>query len=524
MADRLILEEILGETAFANLKANDTANWPVRSDAHNRVEPITLPGFTRHFQLDPGMPIFTIGSCFARNVELKLAELGFEIPSLAIRRFGQASPAVLNNYTAPSIYNEVNWALNPSAAFDPDTHFYSVGADKVVDLHLGGRWSHPIDREAALQRRVQVTEIYNKLPECRVLILTLGLVEAWYDTELGLYLNSPPMKSLLRSYPNRFVLRVLRHREVYDYLAKTMELVRKHAKTEIQCLLTVSPVPLQSTFRADTDVIVANTYSKATLRSVAEEICADFDFVHYFPSFESVTLSERGRAWQEDLVHVTREIVDINIARMIDAYLNEDAPIPTDPRLLLQRAQHNYDQGNIEDCMTLLPAVLEADPADQQALGLMARCQMRKRQFKEALATLVTSLPDGAASRLDIGEALEFDNLILYGRVLLRDGQLNDALEIARLCHTSRPQLLQPMLLIADVQIALQDTDGAIDTLTAAIETNARASLAYVKLSDIYQGLGNMESAMRYAKIASTINPNNPRFKKLVASLEEQLV
>jgi hypothetical protein len=76
---------------------------------------------------------------------------------------------------------------------------------------------------------------------------------------------------------------------------------------------------LTATYR-DADVMTANCYSKSVLRTAAEEITQTFDFVHYFPSFESITLSDRSVAYTDDEIHVSQDIVDLNIGRMVQAY------------------------------------------------------------------------------------------------------------------------------------------------------------------------------------------------------------
>jgi len=45
--------------------------------------------------------------------------------------------------------------------------------------------------------------------------------------------------------------------------------------------------------------------------------------VDYFPSYESVTLSDRSLAWRDDLIHVKPEIVATNVGRMAAAYAPE---------------------------------------------------------------------------------------------------------------------------------------------------------------------------------------------------------
>jgi len=76
-------------------------------------------------------------------------------------------------------------------------------------------------------------------------------------------------------------------------------------------LVTVSPVPLLSTFR-DVDVLVANTYSKSVQRAAIDEFIADADGVDYFPSYEFVMLSNPTIAWSRgDYRHVNADLVKV---------------------------------------------------------------------------------------------------------------------------------------------------------------------------------------------------------------------
>jgi hypothetical protein len=72
-------------------------------------------------------------------------------------------------------------------------------------------------------------------------------------------------------------------------------------------ILTVSPVALVATYE-DRHVLVSTTASKAALRTVADEIAAEFDNVAYFPSYEIITGPHaRGRFFADDLRDVTPE-------------------------------------------------------------------------------------------------------------------------------------------------------------------------------------------------------------------------
>jgi tetratricopeptide (TPR) repeat protein len=44
--------------------------------------------------------------------------------------------------------------------------------------------------------------------------------------------------------------------------------------------------------------------------------------VDYYPSYESVVLSDRKAVWEADLVHVTDEAVAMNVGRMLDRYVS----------------------------------------------------------------------------------------------------------------------------------------------------------------------------------------------------------
>jgi hypothetical protein len=85
-------------------------------------------------------------------------------------------------------------------------------------------------------------------------------------------------------------------------------------------MITVSPVPLWSTFRAQ-DVLVANSYSKAVLRAAVESFCADRQHVSYFPSYEFAMLSNPRAVWRrDDYRHVDPVFVDFLVASVLEQF------------------------------------------------------------------------------------------------------------------------------------------------------------------------------------------------------------
>src|SRR5690242_3403487 len=74
------LQTISGEDAVRNIRSNAYGAWPSRNVPDlNRIEPLCRPEFLPSFRLEHGEKIFTIGSCFARNIERELVNRGFDV-------------------------------------------------------------------------------------------------------------------------------------------------------------------------------------------------------------------------------------------------------------------------------------------------------------------------------------------------------------------------------------------------------------------------------------------------------------
>jgi len=356
------LLEFSGSEAVEQRKNNPFATWGNRTQK-NRVEPVAKPSFAVPFQINPGEKIFTVGSCFARHVEQVLMQRGFQLPMLDLfnqPEFSSMNRGIVNNFGTPSIYNEFAWALE-AQKFVAEDHIVETQKDKYIDMHVISS-IRPTDFETVLNRRKAIMAAYRSFMECQVVIITLGLVEVWFDSKTGFYLNSSPRPTMLRNEPDRFKLHVLSFDEVYSYLEKTVDLIQKHGQKNVQIILTISPVPLAATHRTD-DVIVANSYSKSVLRTAAETVISKRNNVTYYPSFESVSLSDRKMTWRDDFVHVTDEIVSVNINRMVDAYVESEwtlddhhSAIATGGALMAIERAAKVRQGSQEDASAFFEA------------------------------------------------------------------------------------------------------------------------------------------------------------------------
>jgi hypothetical protein len=112
-------------------------------------------------------------------------------------------------------------------------------------------------------------------------------------------------------------------------LREILELLQRFGPASLRIIVTVSPVPMSETF-SGRDVIVANAYSKATLRAAADDAVRDFERVDYYPSFEAITVSNRGLTYNAgDDLHVLDSAVQQVSRNFLEAYgIAGEAPHP----------------------------------------------------------------------------------------------------------------------------------------------------------------------------------------------------
>lgn len=279
------------------------------------------------FRISKQDRLFAIGSCFARGIESALRARGFQVESAAkdFDRFaivgGRKVTALgfTNKYTTYSMLNELSWALDPAAKF-PEQSLVDIDAGRCIDPHINPTLE-TVGRPGTLERRRIIQEVNARIRDCRVVFLTLGLVEVWYDKEAKVHLNTTPTREMQQLHPGRYEFAATNYLQNLDNLEQLYALLHAHGHPQLQMVITTSPVPLNATFTGQ-DIVVANTYSKSTLRAVAQDFAAAHDNVQYFPSYEIVMNSERGTAWEDDLRHVkgamTNHVMDLFMRNFVE--------------------------------------------------------------------------------------------------------------------------------------------------------------------------------------------------------------
>lgn len=489
------LMTLSGSEAMANVKNNPYANWPSRGAIGSRLEPIARPRFEPSFRFQAGEKIFTIGSCFARNIEGVLERHGFDIPTRGIIKadpeFASIGQNILNNYGTPSILNEIRWALDPAHPFTEEQAFFEIYPDKFVDAHLNHALK-PAPLNVVRARRRAILNAYRAIRECRVIIITLGLAECWLDQATGTYLNTAPRRSMIRAEPDRFALHVLSYEEVYSAIEEALLLIRRNGPEDTRVVLTVSPVPLTSTFRTD-DVMVANCYSKSVLRAAAEAVTMRHDFIDYYPSYESVTLSERSAALKDDQIHPTEQVVWTNTTRMIRSYV--DAGTMGGKNIRERIAE------NPKAALTLLgeqPELVEADPELAMALlgaaGRAGRIDLMEMAIPHVGDLLPVAERDAALAR-----------------IALSHGDAAKAVALLQVEPERRPAKGPYWMTRLSAHIALGDLEAARSAARSWSDVNPRTGEPFRLLALAYGARDMLADAQVMFETALTLTDDDPK-------------
>ena len=326
-----------GPTAARNLQANTASRWyKAGAKANDRkgslafqrlgrgmFEPLIHP----EFSFTRADSIYAIGSCFARGIESTLVGMDYKVESFTdrfddvpMRTKGTTRLGYMNKYNTWAIRQELQWALDPQQPWSAES-LVPIDDGRWVDPHMNPTLEFA-DRDEMLRRRIIIQEITQKVTDCRVVVITLGLIEIWRDNQTGLYLNMTPSPEMMRNSPGRFSFEVLDYQQNRANLDAIHQTLTAFGRPDMEIVVTVSPVPLMATFTMR-DVVIANTFSKSMLRVAAEEWAVSQPNVHYFPSYEIVMNSPLRRTWEADRRHVTGKVAKHIIGLLIKHYVRQ---------------------------------------------------------------------------------------------------------------------------------------------------------------------------------------------------------
>ena len=316
--------KISGQTAWTSAVKSKSARW---SDHIGRLSgQIADVTHTPKFTIGSSDRFFCIGSCFARNIEEHLIYHGVTVLSRQIicpkSEWPNRVNGFVNKFTTHSIRNELDWVCNPPAI---GPYLFEEQERGWVDPQLCPGVSL-VSLERAIERRKYLTEEYfTRVRDASIIVITLGLNEVWFDQLANRHLNAAPSFYATRRNPGRYQLHIT---DIADNLSELHEIHRLilQINKKARIIITVSPVPMSDTF-SGRDVLIANVYSKCTLRAAAEIFTQLHDNVDYFPTFDIISVSPRDIAYGADCLHVSDAVVGEMMQSFMRLYL-ESTELP----------------------------------------------------------------------------------------------------------------------------------------------------------------------------------------------------
>jgi len=308
------------EEISLNYKRNRHKRWlsTGAGDPHSAQERFAEDffhvGSMPKFKLSKTDKIFTIGSCFARNIERELASAGVccltENPGIPPEYYTSDRDArsAMNKFNIPSMVDEIERTF-ASEFHEPD-RYIDVGDGLYFDPSTSGLKLLPLGPLEEVKEKIKM--VTSRMQQADAVIITLGLVEMWRDSVSGLYFNTSPHPQAMRRYRQRFEHMRPGFPFLKAWLYRLIDRILAIAPGT-KVIISVSPVPLQATMTRD-DVVASSTLSKSLLRVVAESARQDYPQVDYFPSYEMIMHSPRALTWLEDQVHVNPDQV-ANVTR-----------------------------------------------------------------------------------------------------------------------------------------------------------------------------------------------------------------
>jgi hypothetical protein len=308
--------------------------------------------------------VATAGSCFAQHIARYLrdggynyfvAEPGHPIIPEEVRlahNYGLFSARYGNIYTARQLLQLFQRAYD---LLHPIEGVWQEAKDVFLDplrpsTQPGGFIS---ELELQLDREQHLAAVRHMFENLDVFVFTLGLTECWISRQDGTVFPICPgveggeFDGSKHAFYNQTVNDV-----VADMSAFLVHLARVNPSAHV--ILTVSPVPLAATARADQHVLSATTYSKSVLRVAADILACRYTHVHYFPSYEIITGAfSRGAYYAEDL----RNVLEAGVSHVMGLFMKHAT------------GETAVDSGAREASSTAAPKAAVADATKHMALA-----------------------------------------------------------------------------------------------------------------------------------------------------------
>ena len=244
------------------------------------------------------LKVLSFGSCFALNIHKALSDRG--VKSTVVGFSEEVNSPFMNDvyinqliHGGSSKYHDIYRQLT-----DHEWHIDGVDKDRVLAV----------------------------LKDANVIVFTVGLAQIWSEKATGKPVLLPNFEEL-DSYTTRF----LYPKPQSEFIIDMVEAIRT-VNEAAQIMLTLSPVPLQTSLSAGS-VAQADCISKSILR-VAIQFAMERELsrVHYFPSFEffrwySGHTSELFFGVDGKIRHPSQEMIDFVLSKFLERVAVESVAV-----------------------------------------------------------------------------------------------------------------------------------------------------------------------------------------------------
>jgi hypothetical protein len=253
------------------------------------------------FRLSRSTPVASMGSCFAREIKIRLVRGGFHYVQTENNHFAEhascgwervysvANAAEILGYTASQDFD-------PTRVYEHDDRSWDLLRNKVV-------YADRAEAEVDVRRHIVASR--EAIEKCELFILTVGQNEVWKDIESGRFFARRPPSTLLDTANIELEqLSLEKNLDLLRLFYRRFRTINRDAKL----VVTLSPVPSTATF-FDANVVVRSSLNKAIIRVAIDGFLREHPEVSYFPSYEIVQ-TWRGNAFEPDNRHVRPNVVD----------------------------------------------------------------------------------------------------------------------------------------------------------------------------------------------------------------------
>lgn len=283
--------------------------------------------------------IATAGSCFAQNISRFLRTIGRDIyiaepahplmPDDAAQalHYKQFSARYGNIYTVRQLSELLLQATDKREIIN-DFAIENGGVYDLLRPSIQPDGFSSIE-EARADRVFHIQSVRKLFETADVFIFTLGLTEAWINTEHNFVYPACPgtvhgQFDKNKHMPANFTFNEITT-DLINFINGLLEI-----NPHIKIILTVSPVSLAATFE-DQNVLVATSYSKSVLRAVCGEVRNMFSNVEYFPAFEIITSAcSFGQYLDSNLRDVTLRGITHVMSCFFDSFYPDKVAVQVD--------------------------------------------------------------------------------------------------------------------------------------------------------------------------------------------------